>query len=187
MTAGDVVAQKIIEERSTWDRERTTRFAIIGACLFGPCCTVWYRYLDKLVPRLKVPKPYHGLAKTTLDQGIFAPTICFAFFNVLGNLRGDPWSVVKHSLINDYPDVLVNNYKFWPGIQLLNFYLVPLQHRVLVVNVAALCWNTYLSWRTNVDKAEVKVQEMLPDVEIGYWAGSKHPRVGNHPLEYREK
>ena len=64
MSSGDVVAQKVIEERKSWDRERTTRFAIIGACLFGPCCTIWYRYLDKFVLRLKVPKPYHGLTKT---------------------------------------------------------------------------------------------------------------------------
>lgn len=33
---------------------------------------------------------------------------------------------------------LRTNWMFWPGVQLINFKLVPLDHRLLVVNVISL-------------------------------------------------
>ena len=63
MGAGDVIAQKVIEERKELDFARTRRFLILGAFYFGPVCTKWYRVLDRVVPQLRLPKQYHGLAK----------------------------------------------------------------------------------------------------------------------------
>ncbi|ORX47981.1 hypothetical protein DM01DRAFT_265966, partial [Hesseltinella vesiculosa] len=34
----------------------------------------------------------------------------------------------------------------WPAVQLANFYFVPLQHRLLITNIVALGWNSYLLW-----------------------------------------
>ncbi|KAG9980650.1 hypothetical protein KCU78_g21604, partial [Aureobasidium melanogenum] len=38
------------------------------------------------------------------------------------------------------------NWMLWPFVQAVNFKFVPLQHRVLVVNVVSLGWNCYLSY-----------------------------------------
>lgn len=37
------------------------------------------------------------------------------------------------------------NCMVWPAVQVANFSIVPLQHRVLVVNVISLGWNCFLS------------------------------------------
>jgi len=176
MGTGDVVAQKIVEEKRGWDKDRTKRFVIIGVIFFGPVCTHWYRYLDKLVPRLRVPKAYAGLVKTGLDQALFAPSALFFFLNLISSLRGETMGVRMHEIKTNYPSILMNNYKFWPWIQLANFYFVPLQHRLMVVNLAALCWNTYLSWKTNDGGREATIQELLPELEVGHWTGSNHER-----------
>ncbi|KAG9719112.1 hypothetical protein KCU73_g14892, partial [Aureobasidium melanogenum] len=45
-----------------------------------------------------------------------------------------------------YWNALSKNWMLWPFVQAVNFKFVPLQHRVLVVNVVSLGWNCYLSY-----------------------------------------
>lgn len=37
------------------------------------------------------------------------------------------------------------NYKLWPAIQCVNFYLVPLNYQLLFLNVIAIGWTAFLS------------------------------------------
>lgn len=37
-----------------------------------------------------------------------------------------------------YGTALAKNWMVWPGVQLVNFKFVPLEHRVLVVNLVSL-------------------------------------------------
>lgn len=68
----------------------------------------------------------------------------------------------KDKLDSTYWTALQKNWMLWPAVQAVNFKLVPLEHRVLVVNVVSLgtdCavdfqivtnsivgWNCYLSY-----------------------------------------
>jgi protein Mpv17 len=56
---------------------------------------------------------------------------------------------VKGRLESTYPTALKSNWMVWPWVQLANFGFVPLEHRVMVVNVVALGWNCYLSYLNN--------------------------------------
>uniref|UniRef100_A0A8C6ZN18 Mitochondrial inner membrane protein Mpv17 n=1 Tax=Nothoprocta perdicaria TaxID=30464 RepID=A0A8C6ZN18_NOTPE len=49
----------------------------------------------------------------------------------------------------DYVDALLTNYCIWPPVQAANFYFVPLNHRLAVVQCVAVVWNCYLSWKAN--------------------------------------
>ncbi|XP_053878101.1 protein Mpv17 isoform X2 [Malaclemys terrapin pileata] len=55
----------------------------------------------------------------------------------------------KMALDQDYPDALLTNYYLWPAVQIANFYFIPLNHRLAVVQVVAVVWNSYLSWKAN--------------------------------------
>lgn len=44
----------------------------------------------------------------------------------------------KDKLAGTYTTVLQKNWMVWPWVQAINFKLVPLEHRVLVVNVVSL-------------------------------------------------
>ncbi|XP_041885374.1 protein Mpv17 isoform X1 [Corvus kubaryi] len=114
--------------------------------LQGPVVGNWYRILDRLIPgNTKVV----AVKKMVLDQGAFAPCFLGCFLAVTGAVNGlsvqDNWSKIQQ----DYMDALMTNYCIWPPVQIANFYFVPLQHRLAVVQCVAIVWNCYLSWKAN--------------------------------------
>ena len=62
----------------------------------------------------------------------------------------------------------LTNYKIWLLAQILNFRLVPIQHRVGFVQIVAIFWNAYLSWMVNKsspDAAALTVKDPLELVQ----------------------
>uniref|UniRef100_A0A4W5P2Q3 Mitochondrial inner membrane protein MPV17 n=1 Tax=Hucho hucho TaxID=62062 RepID=A0A4W5P2Q3_9TELE len=49
----------------------------------------------------------------------------------------------------DYTDALISNYYLNSPFQIANFYFIPLHHRLAVVQIVAVAWNSYLSWKAN--------------------------------------
>ena len=69
-------------------------------------------------------------------------------------------------LNHSYFAALKMNYLIWPAVQLVNFRFVPLQHRLMFVNVIAIGWNSYLSWlNAKGAKKEYQQQETRNDGE----------------------
>ncbi|XP_074392385.1 mitochondrial inner membrane protein Mpv17 isoform X1 [Zonotrichia albicollis] len=148
MGAGDVIAQQLVEQRGLHGHQcpRTLKMMGIGFCFVGPVVGSWYRILDWLVPgNTKVV----AVKKVILDQGGFAPCFLGCFLAVTGATNGlslqENWAKIQQ----DYMDALVTNYCIWPPVQIANFYFVPLQHRLAVVQCVAIVWNCYLSWKAN--------------------------------------
>lgn len=148
MGLGDVISQQLVERRGLREHQagRTLTMVCLGCGFVGPVVGGWYRVLDRLVPgTAKVD----ALKKMLLDQGGFAPCFLGCFLPLVGTLNGlsaqDNWAKLRR----DYPDALVTNYYLWPAVQLANFYLVPLHHRLAVVQCVAVVWNSYLSWKAH--------------------------------------
>ncbi|ELT92548.1 hypothetical protein CAPTEDRAFT_92614, partial [Capitella teleta] len=158
MCTGDILAQVFIERksRSTYDLKRSGRFFVFGACVVGPALRTWYGILDKIVVTTKKWGP---LAKVTLDQSLFAPVFggIFLYSMTLWGTKSHETSVLK--LKQDYTTILLNNYKLWPAAQIVNFYFIPLQHRILYVNFIAVIWNTYLAYEANTEVRREPVAE----------------------------
>ncbi|KAK2588851.1 hypothetical protein KPH14_001720 [Odynerus spinipes] len=150
MALGDQIAQNVVERRKfgNLDFIRTSQFASIGFFIGGPATRTWYGILDKYIGSkggIVVVK------KVLCDQLLFAPTFLSVLLVSIGTLQGNTIDNLKLKLKNDYFEILTNNYKLWPMVQLVNFYFVPLQYQVLVVQSVALLWNTYISYRTNLE------------------------------------
>lgn len=107
---------------------------------------MWYGVLNKYVGSSgKVTV----LKKVFLDQCVFAPTFVCTFLITVGITQSKNWDRIKQDIGFNYSDILITNYYIWPWVQILNFYYVPLQYQVLLVQMVALFWNTYLAWKTN--------------------------------------
>ncbi|KAI9706677.1 MAG: Protein required for ethanol metabolism [Candelina mexicana] len=126
---------------------RTGRMALYGGAIFGPAATTWYRFLQsRIVLRNKNAEI---VAKVATDQCVFASTNMFVFLSSMAVMEGgDP----KEKLESTYTTALAKNWLVWPWVQAVNFKLVPLEHRVLVVNIVSLGWNCYLSYVNSQSK-----------------------------------
>ncbi|KAF2091200.1 sym-1 [Saccharata proteae CBS 121410] len=158
---GDTMAQQGVERRglAKQDWSRTGRMAFYGGCIFGPAATTWFKALQKI----QLGSTNMTIAaRVAADQLVFAPCNLFVFLSTMAALEG---SSIKSKLDTTYTNALTKNWMVWPFIQLTNFKLVPLEHRVLVVNVISLGWNCYLSYLNSqggetdnkVDKREAPV------------------------------
>ena len=130
------MAQQLIERKGFGKHElaRTGRMALYGGCVFGPAATLWYGVLQRTIkipsrPNLEI------LARVGADQCIFASTNLFVFLSTMAVMEGtDP----KKKLESTYMNALKKNWMVWPVVQFTNFKFVPLEHRVLVVNLVSL-------------------------------------------------
>ena len=101
--------------------------------LFGPVATTWFKFLQH---KVRLPnRKAEIIARVAVDQCLFAPTNLFVFLSTMALMEGsDP----KKKLDKTYKTALMKNWTVWPFVQLTNFGLVPLEHRVMFVNVIAL-------------------------------------------------
>ena len=133
---GDTMAQQLVEKKGFDKHElaRTGRMALYGGAVFGPAATLWFGFLQK---RIRIPgRPnLEILARVGVDQCVFASTNMFVFLSTMAILEGsDP----KKKLESTYFNALQKNWMVWPVVQATNFKFVPLEHRVLVVNIVSL-------------------------------------------------
>lgn len=108
--------------------------ALYGGAVFGPAATKWFGFLQKKI-RIPSSPNLEILARVGVDQCVFASTNLFVFLSTMAILEGsDP----KKKLETTYVNALKKNWMVWPVVQFTNFKFVPLEHRVLVVNVVSL-------------------------------------------------
>ncbi|GIY83892.1 protein Mpv17 [Caerostris darwini] len=148
MASSDVIAQTAIEKRNfkQIELQRVARFAFLGTCFVAPVLRTWYNVLEKSIGTLGKTA---GLRKMMVDQVLFTPCFLGCFLSISGLLQLQPWTIIKAKIIKEYFEVLKTNYMLWPGAQLITFYVIPLQYRIIFVSFVALLWNTYLASQAN--------------------------------------
>ncbi|CDS04063.1 hypothetical protein LRAMOSA07018 [Lichtheimia ramosa] len=142
---GDVVAQQYVERKGIKNHDvvRTMRMTAFGGCFAGPVLGNWYRFLELNV---KGSTPIQALVKkVAMDQFLCAPVFIGIFFSAQGLLEGKSVNEIKEKLQQGYTTAVLANYKLWPAVQLVNFYVVPLYYRLAVTNLVSIGWNAYLS------------------------------------------
>ncbi|KAM3083965.1 Protein required for ethanol metabolism [Clarireedia jacksonii] len=164
---GDVMAQQLVEKKGIQGHElaRTGRMAFYGGCIFGPVATNWFKFLQNKV--VLKNKNLEIAARVAADQCILAPLNLGMFLSVMSVLEGvSP----KEKIEANYSTAIQKNYMIWPAVQAINFKLIPLEHRVLVVNIVSLGWNCYLSYlngrgtENKVEKVAGKVVEKVKEL-----------------------
>ncbi|UMM19276.1 hypothetical protein L5515_014950 [Caenorhabditis briggsae] len=148
--AGDAFTQYLTGQKS-WDYKRTARFTCLAAVFIAPPLNVWFRVLERVRHSNRHAQVF---SRMSIDQFMFSP-----FFNaiILVNLRlleGFSFSKSVDKMKNDWYDVYTSSLRLWPAVQLINFYFVPLNYRVILIQVVAFFWNSWLSFKTQTPALE---------------------------------
>lgn len=81
-------------------------------------------------------------ARVACDQLIFAPIMINVFLRSMAVMEG---TSAQAKIDKSYWETLKANWMVWPFIQAVNFKFVPLDFRVLAVNIVSIGWNSFLS------------------------------------------
>ncbi|CEF69981.1 Protein Mpv17 [Strongyloides ratti] len=126
------------------------RFFVVPCFYIAPILSKYFSILAKM-PGTKKIKP---IKMVLFDQIIFSPVFSSSVIISLRLTECFSISESINSWKNEFLDIYKTSLAFWPFVQLANFYVVPVHFRVFVTQVAALIWNTYLSFKLNKDEEE---------------------------------
>jgi hypothetical protein len=123
-----------------------------------------------LLERVKLPsKTSTVLAKVALDVSIWGAFIVGVFWTSNGILEGKSPAEIHEKVSNAYlPSWCKSILVFGPS-QLVNFSIVPVPHRMLVMQCVGLGWNTFLSYANNRSNSSMaaRVVQRVERVEEG--------------------
>ena len=152
----DVLCQKLIittkeEEKdistsASIDKERLGQAAVTGLIWSGPITHYWYKILfEKLTIAIK--DPIIGLAvQILLDSIIFSPITVSGYFTLRSIMEGSGMEGIKDKLSTRLVKTVLGAWKFWPAANIINFGFIPLEFRVLYMNVLSVFWSFYLTY-----------------------------------------
>lgn len=148
---GDVCEQKLEiygDDLNKFDWERLKNVSIAGT-LTGVMCHYWYLYLDAHLPEKKITLR-STIKIIAMDLVLFAPLTVAAFlitYTVLDQMKYEEFvEEVQDNVFNLYMAEVFS----WVPAQILTFYYVKQQYRVLVDNLLVLMYDVMISYNLNV-------------------------------------
>ncbi|KAM3351227.1 hypothetical protein ACQJBY_023314 [Aegilops geniculata] len=124
---------------------RGLRIASYGFLLYGPGSYAWYQFLDKSMPKQTLATLS---AKVLLNQIVLGPCVISVIF-AWNNLWLGKLSELPSKYQNDALPTLLDGFKFWIPVSIVNFGMIPLPARVAFMSSCSIFWNFYLSTTMN--------------------------------------
>lgn len=128
------------------DWKNVMKFFLFGLLWAGPSTHYWQNALEKIVPRrLRETKGSWAVRKTIVDQMVYGPIANAVFLCFMGSVvEQKSLRATLQKLRRDFLRTQVNGWLVWPLASALNQLYVPLQLRVLWLNIVSLAWSTWL-------------------------------------------
>eukprot|EP01084_Bolivina_argentea_P306725 530074_1 len=144
---GDIICQCIehkYTEKKTfqWDMKRSLNFTTIGVVI-GP-------FFHFMIPFVVSVFPGTGtkiaLQRAVFGQIVFAPFASGLVLSLNTILDGGNMNSVRKRLQNDWFDVYIRQIFFFLPGQFINYWIIPMQYRVLWLNFIGFNWRIFLSY-----------------------------------------
>uniref|UniRef100_A0A7E4V7K5 Mitochondrial inner membrane protein Mpv17 n=1 Tax=Panagrellus redivivus TaxID=6233 RepID=A0A7E4V7K5_PANRE len=157
IAGGDIICQFGLE-KCTWETyngQRSARFFISAFFWEAPILSRWMIFLE----RIKGSSRFVILKRMVVDQLVFTPIFAASTIFNLRLLEGNTPFEAFTKLKTVYVDIMTTFYKVWPAILMFTYTYVPLNYRVVFIQVTALFWNIYFSYALHHKPATVPEPE----------------------------
>mmetsp|Transcript_27731 Transcript_27731/g.71989 ORF Transcript_27731/g.71989 Transcript_27731/m.71989 type:complete len:400 (-) Transcript_27731:413-1612(-) len=170
-TAQTCEGNKLME----FDAARLLRSTVLGLLVFGPLVQTYYQFQADLFHGWFPAEPWYSeVLKILMDQTCFCFTYNMLYYIGDGGLKGRPLGASLSEFRAVWWKLQTAGWKFWPFVGLFTHTVIPLQHKVLFVDMAEVVWVTYLSLTANAEK-EASGRDAPP--------GESKPGEGGCPSE----
>lgn len=145
-TAGDILAQTLVEKVDKYDAMRTVRLGSFGFLWHGPSSHYFYGFLDNLIPGTDMKTVW---TKVFCDQVLWNPVFGTIFFTYLNFAEGKTFADLKLKIQQDLLTAVKGSWGFWVPAHFVNFRFIPGDQRVLYINTLQILYNIFLSFIGN--------------------------------------
>lgn len=146
-TIGDFIAQRTEgASMGQLDRMRLLRSMLVGLIGHGPMSHVWYEFSEGIFTDvLHWTEWWSFFPKVMADQLTWGPFWNNSYILLIGLLKGDAltqiWADVKRTTI----PLIVSGLKLWPLAHCVTYGLIPVENRLLWVDMVEILWVTILA------------------------------------------
>lgn len=124
-----------------YDWRTVAAVGFVGATYFAPFSLWWYRWLDKYVPGFDRRSIFKKIILNQIVAGLPAIPV---FYGATSALQGysveESWDEVKDKFVPTWMTGMV----YWPGVQAVNFMMVPTAMKPLYVGFFSYVWTNII-------------------------------------------
>lgn len=137
LPASNITQQLLDPHRKKYNPYETLRFGIFGGCILAPSLYCWITIANVIV---QIKTLRGAILKAVIEQFTWAPFAYTQFYVCINLMEGKSWE----ECINQCRSK--TGIYVWPLIQTVNFWIIPMKHRVPFVAFFSYLWNTFLSY-----------------------------------------
>jgi protein Mpv17 len=158
MYVGEYVAQRIEKakfpekSKADYDKQKMIQLGVVGLSQ-GPLHHYTYMWMERLLPG-NAPKTV--FKKILSDQLIVSPVFIVHYFYTTYFLEQKDLRESTDLFKDKFIRVYIADWLVWPCSQFFNFYFVPIQYRVLYINLITCFYNIFLCYVKNEKKSVEK-------------------------------
>lgn len=146
-TIGDVIAQQADGTSiDDLDRARTLRSMLAGLIGHGPLSHVWYNVSENLFTNvLHLTAWWSFIPKVGVDQFFWGPIWNNTYLLLLGLMKGDSLENIWNDVQRTTVPLVMSGLKLWPLAHCITYGLLPVENRLLWVDLVEIVWVTVLA------------------------------------------
>lgn len=146
-TIGDMISQgtegKGIGEI---DRPRVIRSLLAGLIGHGPLSHLWYDFSENIFENVMHLEGWFGtVIKVAIDQTTWGPFWNNTYILLLGIMKLDKFDKIFDEMKRTTVPLIVSGLKLWPLAHCVTYGLIPVENRLLWVDLVEIIWVTILS------------------------------------------